>query len=308
MRKLIVFSMILVLVCLSGCTFSDPRFSGTPPTPDTDPVFATEVRKSAEEIQTAWSAISGLVEHQPDESKWAAMVQTLESQWEVMVGPDPLNRIRAVNVSVGEPFRLDFETTMTSAQTALTAAVDAHTERVKVSTGLAAALWASLTASLTQIQEGLTNSYGEAVPMDPTVTIQIPTEAEAIAELIGRYDEAVFSLQAGLGFLGQGTDRDQVYRTFATFQRDWEFLIGTALDLGITPPKSPGAYALPAGRDATAVRALLVTSQHSVVEACLVWVATSEDAGRSLPFFIRAATTATSAGIGFAVWPGWPDA
>ena len=307
MRLPRILVTVVVLFGLVGCAFSDPRLVGTPPTASHDEQFALEATTSAHDLQAAWSAVAAMGVLEPENPKWTAMASTLESLWLVMKGPDPLNRIPAI-LDIGEPFVLDdYETTRTSAQTALVSLLDTHLDHAKASTGVESGMWGSLAASLAQLNDGFTGSYEMAVPANPDVTLMQIEEATALQEVITRCDEGVFVLESIVGFLPEDhMDHPQYEAILVTLKHDLDTLLTLAAARNIEV-EAPGAYTLPSGRDSAAAKSLLATTQRSLVDSAAVWVVSAGDPSTALEILMHAATMGTNLGVGYAVWPGWPD-
>jgi hypothetical protein len=298
----------LALACLSGCALSDPRISGTPPTP-TVSALVTAAQATAPTLQAAWQAVAGLARFDPANTGWAAAATTLRDQWRVLVGPDPISRF-AADADPGTPLTVSSaEGGLSAADAALTAARDAALAELESTPGLPAVFWAGLAAGVEQVRQGLTLTYGPATPANPAVTVAITDETAAWTTLISRYDETVFALDAATGFFDPADpDRQQFPVIRAALHTDRAALAGLADAVNATPPEPAGIYELPPEHDAAAARALLAASQQRLVEAAAVWVASAADPTLAAPYLLKTATLTLDHGTGWAEWPGWPDA
>ncbi|MDR0783245.1 MAG: hypothetical protein LBE83_05740 [Propionibacteriaceae bacterium] len=291
----------LVSLALSACTFSDPRIEGTPAPPPINAAFVAELGAAAEEIGTAWEIVAAISSSQGDSARWLALSGALEAYWLVLTGPDPLNRRSAINSEVDPEPRLG---TIGEAESALEEARDQNLARAEQSTGLTAGFWASLACGIEQVRRGLRSNYDSPIPANPSNTLVLLTADQALANLILRYHEGIFGLQAALGFLSDySEDWEVIARVLATLQADLDALNS----LTATPPAFPGAYELPAGRDGATARAMLAATQQSLVQAAAVWVASAEDPSEAIGYLMSNATLTSSLSIGLAHWPGWPD-
>jgi hypothetical protein len=306
MRKIAIVSLIISLITLSGCAFSDPRISGTPPRVAMEEAFTVNLAESAEELQLAWASVAALREGEPGQEKWAAMAETLESLWLVMVGPDPINRVPAINVDIGDPAPFDnIESAKTSAESALTLASQAHVARAQSSNGMEALLWASVAASLSQVRTGIAGPYANPVVGFPSTTVTITSDDEALNDLIISYDEAVFALRTSLGFLSPDL-KTQFAAIATTWERELEQLMVIAGERNLQPD-AVAIYALPPGRDDAAGMRLLVSSQQSIIQSAAVWVASADDPSAAMTYLLSSATVTSDLGVGCALWPGFPD-
>jgi len=298
-------AVLFVVSVLSGCAFSDPRIAGTPPP---GPSVPADFAQAADEVRTAWGAVSGLAGFDPDNRQWKDMSGTLSSQWLVIVGPDPLHRIAAVDANIGDPTPVsDLVDGTAAADEALTSARDNALSRANSSTGLAAAFWAGLAAGLEQVRLGLTGPYDVAVPPDPTATITVLDEPTSLSHLISRYDESIFAMRSAIGFLDPSDPDQSAFKVvLSALQTD----LGTLTDLAISAEVAPagqGIYELPPGRDHAAAMALLSSAQKSLTEASIVWAASAADPSQATPYVMSNAALAMGFGLGTAAWPGWPD-
>jgi len=307
MRKLIKVSVALLFAAsvLSGCAFSDPRIAGTPPP---GPSVPADFAQAADEVRTAWGAVSGLAILDPGTQRWKDMSQTLASQWLVIVGPDPLHRIVATDANIGDPTPVsDLGEGVMAADADLTSARDNALSRANSSTGLATAFWAGLAAGLEQVRLGLTGPYDVATPPDPTATVTVLDEPTSLSNLISRYDESIFAMRSAMGFLDPSDPDQSAFKVvLSTLQTDLGTLTDLAISAGATPA-GQGIYELPPGRDHAAAVALLAGAQKALTEASMVWAASATDPTQATPYVMSNAALAMGFGLGTAAWPGWPD-
>lgn len=309
MRKLANgIAMILFLSLLSGlsgCAFSDPRIEGIPPTA---PASSSALfSQAAEEVRTAWGLVTGMAGADPagPGQKWSAMSDTLRAQWLVLVGPDPVHRLAAAGIASPSPSAAG---TSVTADQALSTARDNDLSRAAGTKGVDAAFWASLAAGLEQVRLGLTGPYEAATPAAQSVTVAITDESAALSDLMSRYDEGIFAIRAAMGFLDLSSPDGLAFRgALSSLQDDLASLTELAGPSGAVPSDAQGIYELPSGRDRDASLALLASTQKSLTEAAMVWVASASDPARATVYVMSDATLAMSFGIGTAVWPGWPD-
>ncbi|MCL1907020.1 MAG: hypothetical protein FWG08_03780 [Propionibacteriaceae bacterium] len=306
MRKWMGLMVILGLLSVGGCAFSDPRISGTPPTPPVEPEFIENVATSTQELQTTWATVAGLAKLDPDQPKWATMAETLEALWIVVVGPDPVNRIPAFNADIGEPATFaTVEEATKDAEEALTSSRDVHREMGKTSSGMDALLWGSIAASCAQMLQGLTGSYQNPVVANQQITVTITDEESALKDLIISYDEAIFALRTSQGFSSWDiAGKLAPMATSLDRQMSRLMLIADERDIQV---EAVAIYDLPAGRDDQAAMVLLRASQASVVDSAAVWLASADSGEDATNFLISASTVGLSLGVGTAQWPGFPD-
>jgi len=274
-----------------------------------DPLFSAALVQGASDLRAAWSVVASIQAADPGTPKWEAMATTLEAQWMVLVGPDPLTRTPAVNIDIGAPTAPDpAEDPTLQAADALSAARDFDLEQAKASTGLAAAFWASLACSAEQVRLGLTGPYNDPVPADPAATILVTDEATALTAVLSRYDEGAFAMRAAEGFItSTGALQRGVITARLTIQDDMASLADVAATAHVTVPTSQAVYELPAGRDDAAAQSLLASTQASLVESTASWVASAADPSSAIDYMMTNATLAMPVGDGTAQWPGWPD-
>jgi hypothetical protein len=300
---------LALVLALSGCAFSDPRIDAPVPTPSTDPGLAAQVEQAADQVFQAWQAVAGLTGRDP-QSQYHTMADTLESQWLVLVGPDPLHRVPATGTTIGPPPpAATADDAAGQADLALADTRDQHQARAEATTGLAAVFWAALAAATEQIRLGLTGMYDEPPLPEVTTTVMLTTEDGAWTDLVGRYDAGIFALTAAQGFFeAADPQRSMIATTVAGLRRDRADLADLADQLGLVAPTPAGIYDLPEGRDAQAGLDWLALTQASLVQASAVWVGSAEDPSLALPFLMSNATWGLRFGLGTAIWPGWPDA
>jgi hypothetical protein len=288
---------------LTGCAFTDPRIEGSLPPVEIDHIFFAQVQEAAEEVHQAWALVSALEASQADGEHWAELAGTLKAQWLVLVGPDPLNRFEAIGADSGPPAEID-DHLLSSADSALSLARDQNLIRAEESTGIQAAFWASLACGIEQVRRGVGNPYTSPRPANPASTLMILTEPEALESLVLRYHEAVFALEAALGFLAAADPARSTFFTMVSVVRKNLAALTALVD---SPVPFPGIYELPEGRDRQAAFDLAATVQRSLVQASAVWVASAPDPGVAIDYMIRGAILTSDLGIGLAHWPGWPD-
>jgi len=308
MRRLagLVVGIVLITAGLAGCAFSDPRISGTPPSPSTDAVIAAQFTAAANDVGTARLAVVTAAGANAGAGKWADMAATLGSSYQVLTGPDPINRIASTSTATPGSLATSPSTTAGSANTSLTTLRDDALANAKAATGRTAAFWASLAASAEQVRLGLTGPYGTPAPVDPSATIETQDESTAVAALLTQYDGAIFGLRAALAFLGSADDQSTFESILASLQSDRATLANLT---GPTPAPSPsqGIFELPAGRDRAAAMQILTEAQRGLAQASAVWVASAANPATAIGYLMSNATLAMDYGLGTAVWPGWPD-
>ncbi|MCL2471810.1 MAG: hypothetical protein FWF25_08760 [Propionibacteriaceae bacterium] len=312
MGKLVGKALVVVLVftSLTGCAFSDPRIFGTPASPSANPALTSDQAQAATQIQQAWAALAGLATLDPTTPRWAAMADTLKAQWLVLVGPDPINRVSALNVDIGAANKLaTIQDGTDTANDTLQTARDSFLAQAKQATGTTAAFWASLACSAEQIRQGIGGTYNTATPANQSATIQVVDEKTAVSNLISSYDEGVFAMRSAMGFLDPGaTGVQSRYQTvLGSLLNDASSLATVAQGMGITQDTSPPIYQLPPGRDSDASLALLASTQTSLIQASAQWVASANDPTQAITYMMNNATVGMPLGVGMAVWPGWPD-
>jgi len=297
-----------MLAGLAGCAFSDPRIDGPAPSSWLEPGFAADLADMGTKLGSAWSAVAGLARDAPADSPLARMTQVVESQWRVVIGPDPVNRVPNTRADPGEPAAVtDTTDGLAKADAACATVRDTAQANAGKTAGITAAWWASLAAGAEQVRRGLQGAYDSPSPVDPGVTIALTELQTALPDLISRHQEGIFVLRTAMGFLTADADRAVFQSALSTLQSELAALTDQAASRGVTPPTSPGIYELPGGRDSQAAMALLASVQQSLVEAAVVWVAATDDPARAVPYVMSAATLGSALGIGTAVWPGWPD-
>jgi len=307
MRKLVKISVaaLLAVSVLSGCAFSDPRIEGAVPA---EPSSMGDFSQAGDDVHTAWEAVAGMAALDPSNQQWGLMTETLASQWIVLVGPDPLNRIQAKGADIGDPGSFaSVDDGKTAADDALTTARDSALSQANSSTGLATAFWASLAAGLEQVRLGLSGAYDPAPKPDSNATVTIVDEPTALSELISRYDEAIFAIRSSMGFLDPA-DPDQSY--FKALLSTLQSNLADLTDLAVTAQATPtphGIYELPDGRGHDAAFAMLASTQKALTEASVVWAASTSAPATATPYVMSNATFAMDYGLGTAAWPGWPD-
>jgi len=308
MRKLVYPVVVVVLaVLLAGCAFSDPRIAGTPPTPTTDPAFAAQTTAAADEVKTAWQAVLAAAGADANSGKWADMTRTLGAWWQVLTGPDPVNRL--ANAVTADPGALPTTPPdpVRAADDSLATLRDDALVNANAATGRTAAWWAALAACAEQIRAGLAGHYGAPTAMNPAVTLTTTDEKTAIAGVQEQLDQAVFALKAALGFLEPGGADAQTFSTIlaglTTDQAGLAALAGTPP----SPSGSQGIYELPPGRDRAAALALLTDAQRGLVQATAIWVASTTSPTQAIGYYMKAAALGQAYGLGTAAWPGWPD-
>jgi len=314
MRKLVSWAVgaIVVMSSLAGCAFSDPRIEGTPPSPSAGLAGISDASQATSEVQAAWAAVAGIAAIDPGTPKWQDMAATLDAQWLVLRGPDPVNRVSSPPANPGSPTTFTaVQDGLTAADSALSSARDADLTRAGSATGLAAAFWASLAASTEQVRQGLQGDYASPTPAKPTATIAQTDENTARSSLVCSYDQGIYGLRSALGFLSSGDSaRSQFTSALATLQKDQASLLDNTTSTATpspSPAACPGIYELPSGHDHDAAVAILTTVQQNLVEVSAVYTAASSNPSTAAGYLMDNATLATGLGIGWAVWPGWPD-
>jgi hypothetical protein len=241
------------------------------------------------------------------------MAKTLESQWLVLTGPDPINRV-AGEAQIGQAQAVaPGPDATTAADQALSTIRDNALARAAEARARAAAMWASLAASAEQLRQGLTNDYAAPPAVDPSVTLTVKVVNDTVAgsgwiDLVNAYHEAIFAVKAAIGFLDpNGSDASAFEADLSDLQNHLASLIDLGRTIEATPPPGDGIYELPAGRDRAAALALLAQAQQRLTSASAIWVASTEDPASAAPYLVDNATLASAYTLGSAVWPGWPD-
>ena len=293
---------LVMMVSLAGCAFSDPRIDDTPKpwtSAQANSSFASQVEEVLAAHTKAYGIVSSYAVDHPSDSV-TAILATLAAQDSVLRGPAPQWRTpgeaMSPRPSQGEPGE------------ALSTLRDLCTSKANATTGKYALLWASLAASAEQMNRGLSGSYSPAVPADPTRTITIVKEEEALNAVIAVYHQAIFQIESSIGFVPPGDPlRDTLVNSVVDLKSQRDTLMAYGEDNGFESVESHGIYPLPAQHDKNATLALVAENQTSLVTATGAWVASSAHPDLATRALLLTATFGWPYGVGGAIWPGWPD-